>query len=260
MTPQQASPRLPLEAWRVETLRTTLFPSPTTSVDPSTWWVEVVGEEADTQIVHRKKSERREEGLYKDGKLVLHVQPIRIDWIWAAQEEPEGKEEDFPSLGSFPAVCPLFTQLMDRWLALETCPNAQRLAFGAILLYPVPDRATGYRQLMPYLPAIQLDPERSSDFLYRINRRRPSTSGIPHLEINRLATWSVMARQLQPVSISPEAVGYFPTPPRSFACRIELDINTAPEFREELSRDQFRAIFHELVHLGQEIATEGDIS
>jgi hypothetical protein len=47
--------------------------------------------------------------------------------------------------------------------------------------------------------------------------------------------------------------------PRYFACRLELDINTLPEFQGELERAQLSSLFHELVDLAVEIANQGDI-
>jgi hypothetical protein len=44
-----------------------------------------------------------------------------------------------------------------------------------------------------------------------------------------------------------------------FACRIELDINTVPDFPGELDREILQPIFGDLVDLGQEIVREGDI-
>jgi hypothetical protein len=43
------------------------------------------------------------------------------------------------------------------------------------------------------------------------------------------------------------------------AC-LELDINTAPEFEGELSREQTQRIFSELVELAAEISVKGDVA
>src|SRR5436190_1193852 len=67
-----------------------------------------------------------------------------------------------------------------------------RLAFGAVLAQPTEDRHSGYVQIAKYLPSIRLDVDGSSDFLFQINRPRPSRVGIENLLINRLARWSVL--------------------------------------------------------------------
>lgn len=41
-------------------------------------------------------------------------------------------------------------RFMLRWFEFDTCPFLQRLAFGAILLHPVKDKQTGYRQIAAY--------------------------------------------------------------------------------------------------------------
>jgi hypothetical protein len=55
----------------------------------------------------------------------------------------------------------------------------------------------------------------------------------------------------------PQSISY-PTS-EIYACRLELDINTPQSFQNELPYDQLNNIFQELVDLGREIATEGDI-
>ncbi len=44
------------------------------------------------------------------------------------------------------------------------------------------------------------------------------------------------------------------------ACRLELDINTAPEFKSALKKTMLSKLFDELVELGMEIAHKGDIA
>jgi hypothetical protein len=46
---------------------------------------------------------------------------------------------------------------------------------------------------------------------------------------------------------------------KDFACRLELDINTVPDFQGELPRESFGQLLGELTELGQEIAQKGDI-
>jgi hypothetical protein len=43
------------------------------------------------------------------------------------------------------------------------------------------------------------------------------------------------------------------------ACCIELDINTSPDYQEDLPKEKLPQIFRELVDLGKEIVKEGDI-
>jgi hypothetical protein len=250
--------RPPLSTWQVETLRLTAFPSPTAQVAELAWWTELVGEPPETRISRPRMGGQQEEGSYRGGKLLLRVRPERIDWLFTTVHEEEGEVEAFPTIGAFPETVNIFLPLMRRWFDFDTCPPAQRLAFGAVLLQPVEDRSTGYQQLSRYLPHVEVDPEGSSDFLYQINRRRESTSGINGLEINRLSKWSVATWRPARLSVGPAGIGYSKGQ-EHFACRLELDINTVPNLQEELTREQMPQVLEELVGLGREIAREGDI-
>ena len=245
-----------LEVWQVETLRTTGFPSPAAPIAASTWWKDLVGEEPEKRVSQLRRGGHQDEGILDSGKLVLVIQPARIDWLFTVADAHQMEERSIPTIGSFPQVLATFRQLMLRWFALETCPELVRLAFGAVLFQPVDDRSTGYRRLAVYLPSVTLDPEGASDFLYQINRPRESTSGITGLRTNRLSKWSVALHGLTAFSVEPAAITM--SPPLA-ACRLELDINTTPDFQGELARQQLPRVFHELVHLGQEIASEGDV-
>ena len=81
------------------------------------------------------------------------------------------------------------------------------------------------------------------------------------MQINRLSTWSVVQMIETSVNISDEGaprVARSPNP-RDF-CRLEMDINTMPEFDRELEKSIVPGIFDELVDIGNEIATKGDVS
>lgn len=248
--------RPPLEVWQVETLRTTGFPSPAAPVTASTWWKDLVGEEPEKRVSQPRRGGHQDEGVLDNGKLVLVTQPARVDWLLTVPDAPQMEGRSIPTIGSFPQALVTFRDLMLRWFALETCPALIRLAFGAVLFQPVDDRPTGYRRLAVYLPSVTLDPEGASDFFYQINRLRMSTSMVTGLRINRLSKWSVALHGLAAFSFEPATVT-LNTP--LVACRLEFDINTAPDFQGELSRQRLPQVFHELVHLGQEIASEGDV-
>ena len=47
-------------------------------------------------------------------------------------------------------------------------------------------------------------------------------------------------------------------PESGYACRVELDINSVPDFEGELSRDRLIPLWKEFMQLAQEIAAEGD--
>lgn len=244
-------------SWQTELLRLTLFPSPAAQIVTPTWWSDLVGKAPDSSISHPTEGEQREEGQFKDTKLVLHIQPTRIDWWFGHTGLDQGDWEvgDFLMNAPFQDALEVFSNLMLRWFELETCPAAQRLAFGAILHKPVENHQEGYQQLSNLLP-FELDPNGSIDFLYQINRPRPSNSEIEGLIINRLSKWAVENKRRTRLSLGNKATEIVVD--ASIACRLELDINSAPDFQHEL-RGGLAQLFREFIELGQEISEKGDI-
>ncbi len=256
MTTPNSQRTAPLTSLHAETLRLTAFPLPTTRLGETSWWNDLVGTQPERKVSRPRKEEYREEGPYKDRNLVLQVQLNRIDWNLLQIADKLKEPEALPSIGPFLDSLEVFVPLILRWL--EMAPPIQRLAFGAVLLVPVGDRQEGYQQISAYLPSVQLDPKRSGDFFYQINRPRPSTSGISGLTINRLSRWSVASFKKVEYVIGPQSTQQFPGE-ETVASRIELDISTAADFQDELPRERLPAILKELVNLGEEIAHKGDI-
>ena len=247
--------RAPLALWETESLRTTVFPSPDAPIESQNWWTSVVGESPETEVARVKIGERQIQGVYHGARLTLRIQPARIDWSLTSIPSPE-PPEDFPTVGRFEETCGYFRELMERWLPMS--PPVNRIALGGIFVLPVETLTDGYKQLAAYLPAVKLDVDGSSDFLYRINRRRTSKTGIQNLQLNRLSTWSVVSMEiltLGPGGTMKAIRGGSP----SFACRVELDINTMAEFEEELNPQQSMKIFKELVGTAGEILDKGEI-
>jgi len=239
--------------WAAASLRLTAFQ--VDSVNGQGWWQSVVGEDPETEAKKSKGLVYEVAGLVDSRGLSLSIDPVKISWILAPAVEVESLlDEDLPSLGPFPEALTSFRSLLNRWL--ETCPAIKRLAVGAILLLPAEDSPAGYRKLNELLSTVEVDPE-SSDFQYRVNRPRPSSSGVPDLRINRLATWSTvrLERKLEadgkPLSTD--------LPLTQYACRLELDINTPHSRDDALPHEKLPALFEELSSLALEIATCGDI-
>jgi hypothetical protein len=245
--------------WQVEAIRLTGFPLPLSEIDPSGWWVNVVGEPPETESSRPKVGLYKREGSFDGKRLALDVQLGRVDWTLGPLAETSGMPpETLPVIGPFDSALSAFVPLMHNWLGLAV--PMTRLAFGAVLAQPVSDRKAGYLKIAAYLPSIRLDPETSSDFFYQINRPRDSKSGISGLRINRLTKWSVLLFQTLGVSLEKtqmRTTGYGVT---ETACRLELDINTLPEFSQPLPQGKLAEIFDELVDMGREIAVKGDVA
>lgn len=259
--PDQARNDQPEEnQWLAYALRLTAFPVPGAQFDSSNWWVNVTGGELDLQQNNPKAGKRLEVGLFENGKLVLEIQPSRIDWRFISPETqnvtlPVSQEELLP----WQATLGNFLRTTTGWLS-TTAPRLIRLAFGAQVAIPVGDRVAGYQILQRYLPDIHLDTQNMSDFMYQINRPRLSTT-FPNLKLNRLSKWAVSRASLGQIALQLEGQAAVRTVTHEFmASHLELDINTDSSNIEELEHMRLVALYTELVELSQEIMNRGDVA
>jgi hypothetical protein len=245
------------DAWRVQNLRLIAFPSQPQFATQQHWWRELTGAEPENVLERRPKQEKEESGPLQGATLSLGIDLLRIQWTVSPRLDAENLNimDQLPVIGPFGERKDWFRGLMERWL--PHCPPINRLAFAGTLLQPVDDHPAGYRMLDRYLRWLEIDPH-SSDLVYRINRPRPSTTGVAGLRINRLSTWTVakftvVMRVLE--GAHPEQQLF---PGEKFACALELDINTTPDFQGLLPSNDLTRVFAELVESGIEIATRGD--
>lgn len=251
--------------WQVEAVRLTAFLPAASSLDPESWWAELTGQPPERQISWRKQSQSQSDGLLARpdlpaARLVLKTERARVDWLLGPELESQEGPPDIGSahLGPLPDVLPVFCEMMLRWLA-TTGLDVTRLALGVTLRLPVKTKEEAYSLMSNYLP-FNLAPE-SSDFLYRINRPRPSASLDDGTIVNRLATWAVIRVQTLVISAS---VGGAATQEVSregepfVACRLELDISTAGDRPGILPQDRFEALLAEFADVAAEIAARGD--
>jgi hypothetical protein len=248
------------ESWKTESLRLTVFPSPNQQfVQRNNWWISTVGTDPDTISEQPRSAVYQAMGaVTPESQLLLSVQPDRIDWQLSASDKHR-EAEGLPTIGSLDEALSIIVPKLEAWLQHQ-CPECQRLALGVVLLRQVLSRVEGYERLKPYLPAVTLDPENSTDFSYSINR--PRMSEREGVSINRLSRWGVVnlktfrlahlgAAGLTQV-LEPLAGDYF-------ACRLELDISTPAERQSPFSRSAAINILRELVGFANEIADRGDI-
>jgi len=244
--------------WQAQTLRiTTLGPSGELAVPQA--WAQVIGAEPETTAT-RKGLEQRAEGEEQGHVVSLAVRPDRIDWVLRARQPDEPPEDPLSlTLGGFTEALASLTGIGARWMASQSCPSAQRLALGGVLLAPVEDRQDGYRKLSAYLPPVQISPEGARDFFYQINRPRVTGKLGFGLSVNRLCKWSVAESGflLLPMgSVSKRARNHLQL--GTFCCRLELDINTDSDFDGELRADQMGTLLLELASYATELSQEGD--
>jgi hypothetical protein len=218
-------------------------------------WEELFGQPPENRTSQPRTGVQQEDGSFEGGRLSVIVQPARVDWILTVDDN-QATNSPIPSIGQFVYLLNVFTDKMTHWL--EMSPPLQRLAFGSILLLPMDEESSARQQLFAYLP---FDPQKFEDaqeFLYQINRPRSSTLGISNLQINRLSKWSVI--KWRTLNFSPTNISSYSESSSSLTCCIELDINTSPEYQEDLPKEKLPQIFRELVELGKEIVQEGDVS
>ena len=250
--------RFPLADWQAEHARLTVFPMPDASTRSAEWWQAVTDGQPDETTTNPKKGSALIQGAFEPGRLILKLEPDRIDWVLAPPESDMDElaaAREFPTLGPAMEMVDAFSAIAEKWLTGDDLPAIARIAFGAVLKHPEPDRQAGYRRLPDYVPVI-VDPE-SSDFHYQINLPPvPSATGIEGLRLNRLSKWSVAA--LQSFRFTGAAVQAQPV--GAFALRLEWDINTAAAFAGPIPHAQLVDIYRELVAASRSIAANGVVT
>lgn len=256
MSRDAAAPPAP-DVWRAQNLRLIAFPRDPQFAAQQDWWRGLTGVDPEIDLVRRQRQEKEASGPFQGTALTLSIDLLRVQWTASPRLDAESIDlgEQPPVLGSFLERKDWFRALMERWL--PHCPAIHRLAFTASLLQPVEDHQAGYRLLDRYLRWVDVDPQ-SSEILYRINRRREARTAIPGLTLNRLSTWVVAKFGVLIRVVEGRRPEQEIQPADSFSCAVELDINTAPDFRGPLPHEDLPRLFAELIDAGLDIATRGD--
>lgn len=252
--------RAPINNWQVESLRLTVFPLPVSPLSDPGWWNMLTGEVPHTETARAREGITVKAGLFTDSWLTNQVLPNRIDWLLTISPEAPPPENLIPTIGAFTDKLQVFLQLMFKWLELDSCPEIQRVAFGAVLHLPAIDKEAAYRQLISYLPSVRIDPVNSRDFFYQINRPRALKSH-PDIIINRLSKWAVavfsmldvnLSLNTAPTTVNKRIVG-------NHTCRLELDLSTDANRRIALPRSELVEILQELGDNTNNIVEQGDV-
>jgi len=254
------SARIKFDEWLVENLRLTVFPVGESTVKPADWWQYVTGLEPDQVSTSGKRAVSSAEGIFEGKKLVLRSVLDRIDWFLvptdSATEEAVFNSEP-PAIGHASEAFELFSSIVEKWFLSGDLPKINRIALGGTLLNPVGDRRSAYLSLKEYIP-VAIDPD-SSDLLYQINLPRVDIPTVPGLELNRLSKWLATHHELFAVPIggvlgTPISQGSSPT-----SIRVELDVNTMPEFKGPIPRDKLSTVYRELARAARDIVSNGVI-
>jgi hypothetical protein len=255
MSKDAAQPPDP-SVWQAQNLGLIAFPVEPQLGVKQDWWRDLTGKEWEGR--QDKRREVEEVGEFEGVALKLAIDASKVQWGVFPRISPDAPPTDLPTIGQFVDRTGWFATLMRKWL--ERAPAIHRLAFSGALVQPVDNSGVGNDALNRYLRSVDIDP-RSTDFVYRINRRVRSRV-VPDLEINRLMTWSVTRLVIVDTEI---AVGGGPlggtqvTKHETDACVLHLDINTVPAPADRtLPGPALPDIFNELVGLGADIAARGD--
>ncbi len=249
-----------VQAWKVEHLRVTGF-TPSAEPEPiDALWAALVGALPDKIDQRPKEGITSALGSFEGAALALSHTRMRTDWVWSVAIDPVAPPSEVPSIGEFEKSVKTFVRLAKEWLNRK--PSTTRLAFGGVLVLPVANKEDGYKTVQGFLPQVKIDPVGSADFLYRINRPRPSkvVDGLP---INRLSTWSVMMWQALSMQLTVSA-GVTDTivtssGPSISACRLEFDVSSDAARKEPIESGQTISLLDELTVLATEIAARGDV-
>jgi hypothetical protein len=258
MAIQEPQTPIQMQQWLAETVRATIFPAPGATFNVATWWHQATGRDPESRTEKPATRERVEEGSFDGARLLLTVNPLGIIQWQLLPVVPTEPPSDILNVGPLIEVQPRFSEMLTRWF--PSCPPANRIAFGAVVLLPVRGHREGYERLGSLLRrSVNVDPAGSSDFLYRINRQRPSAAvERDRLQINRLSTWTVLKMSTMVASAGAAGTSGRIIDER-YACRVELDINTSPTYDGVFQPEATALVFEELEQMGLQILAEGDI-
>lgn len=236
--------------WKVESLRITAFPVDISDVSAEAIWETCTGKKPDETRIQRDGTETREVG-HGNGRLFLVKQLDRLDWRYHEQQEEGEYPPDYPIIGSLDSELNSFVELAKTWIISESMIPIKRLAFAAVLLFPVESAGNGYEVLRVFLPTV--NHENIKDLNFQVNRPRESNA-VEGISINRLARWSVarfrfLATNLQMISSEDE----------KSACRLEFDVNTSVQQTSAFTPDSLPDLVDELVNIGLELSERGDV-
>lgn len=252
--------RLPdISGWEVFSLQISAFPVVHSIGYGPGWWKALLGTEPDESV--KKRGEMEDKGQVNQCTLSLKVEINRITWTVLPPADPLGLPSlAMPTAGGFIERSNWFQGLISNWLRSSPLPF-KRIAFACSLIRNTDGHKAGYQLLEKYLRGnVKIDPS-SSDFLYRVNRKRPSQT-VSGLLINRMSSWSVRRFSVQILEHIPTAVQQ-PAPQQLqevlYGCGVDIDVNSHQERLDEIPAEKLIDLLQELRNLAQEIADQGDI-
>jgi hypothetical protein len=245
---------VPALAWRHTVVRFTAFIKGA-HPDGAFTFERIFGEQPLTET--RSKIQGRSEFVSDVGGTLraVNLLPGRIDVQASANIEFEPELSEIPEV-PFPVLSPELRGMIyeGAMTVVADLQEVTRLAVGETFAFPVPEVADAYRLLGALLSTVDVYPESSSDFFYRINRARLAEMGAASFRINRLAQW-VCGR----FDVRANAYGVLSARQGLPAVSVTTDVSTDGDF--DLSGyPEIRArVTDTLFAFSAELADKGDV-
>ena len=249
----EKSPISDFAEWDVESLRLSIF-HPARPTVPGLW-EKLMGVSPESIDERPRQQLLREVGRANGNRLLSIIQTQRVDWNFRPDPPTDSEIVTPPTLADVNQAIPVLQRALG--VSLQVAQLVERLAFGVVLVQQIASSDEGMRQLSKYLPHMELETRGGSDFVYQINRRRRS-SNAPHVQINRLAKWSLEEFHSGALRVTSNQAPQFESSGPRFVNRLVLDINTAPD-NSAISAQKMSTLFVEFMVLAREIATNGDV-
>lgn len=249
--------------WFCQSVRITAIWSDPRPAPAEPSWQAVVGSPPERAESQPRFGTSSEFGPIWDASTSLErrATPGRIDWMFAPvfPQQFAFTLVKWPNIGELEPALQSAVKLVMPHLVQHY--DATRFAIGVVALQPSSDKQSSYRQIEQLLPRLNLDLEGGSDFLYQINRPRPS-SAIRGLTINRIAKWSTMSITGMEFMVAvgqPMGVVHSAGEPL-YAAGVEVDVNSAPEHgRDAVRPHQREPLLKELATQALELVHGGDV-
>lgn len=245
--------------WQIESLRLTAFLQKSDAKDGDIWFEHYLGVTPDTTEHRRAEGVRIDTSLIDGKRYTLQIRPDRVDWVIAT--EPESDEELAHGLGQLSDINKI-VKYLEKWVS--EVKFVTRLAFGVVAKIPANDKADSYEILSKYLHSLKIDPVKSSELTFKINRPRTFEQEDFSIEVNRISIWGAirvqrLVQQLGFGQADGTSAGITRVTDVGQWARCELDISTDANRRDEIEEKWRIPLFVALNKMAAEILTDGDI-
>lgn len=241
--------------WSISAARLSVFFPEPANIESNSWWSDVFGSPPDNSEIRRAQAIRIDGGRIGDRSFVLQISPLRCDWqIIHANAAPLTR---FDPIGTFPEAADLLRKHFVEWL--RALPFATRIAVGIQAQINAQNRVEAYKILQGKLPGLDLDPDKSREFLFRINRPRKLKFEAEEFNLNRISTWSASSMTLvvQPVQAQPSPTANIDL---GLVTSCELDISSDEGRTTNIGPERRVQLLEAALDNGQEILEKGDIA